>query len=145
MTDRLTLDFGSPSPHFFLAEGWAAPEQSEQLTFAWASGKESRLWTYLPEDQSFDLELRVQPFAFPGSPPQGMKIYANERFLRYLPLVTPEWRSYTVHLSQADLVRGINTFRIVYDHTASPATVVPGNDDRRQLAVNFDYITFHPQ
>ena len=40
---------------------------------------------------------------------------------------------------------GINTFRFVYDYTESPAKVLPGSGDTRQLAVAFDYIAFRPE
>jgi hypothetical protein len=138
-----TLDFGSTHPQFFLTDGWSPPERWRDLTFAWAAAKESRLWVYLPQRQTLAMELRAQPFTFPGSPAQGMKIYVNGRFLQHILLTTNEWHSYTLHLSQADLMEGINTFRFVYDYTASPAEVLPGNGDRRRLAVNFDYIAFH--
>jgi hypothetical protein len=74
-----------------------------------------------------------------------MKIYVNGRFLHHISLATSDWRSYTLHLPQADLMGGINNFRFVYDYTAAPAEVLPGNGDQRQLAVNFDYIAFHPE
>jgi len=143
--DGYTIDFSSSSPQFFLAEGWEPPEHWGELTFAWASVKESRLWGYLPRAEALDMELKVRPFTFPGSPQQGMKIFMNGQFLRYIPLVTHEWHSYIIHLSQIDVRRGINTFRFVYNYTASPAQVFPGNRDHRQLAVNFDYIAFHPE
>jgi hypothetical protein len=139
------LDFDATRPQFFLTEGWSSPERWRELTFAWANAKESRLWVYLPRVAALSMELRIQPFTFPGSPPQGMKIYVNGRFLHYLSLATNDWRSYTLHLSQADLMGGINNFRFVYDYTAAPAEVLPGNGDQRRLAVNFDYIAFHPE
>jgi hypothetical protein len=143
--DGYILDFGSTSPQVFLSEGWSYPEHWEELTFAWAEAKESRLWVYLPRVAALSMELRIQPFTFPGSPPQGMKIYVNGRFLHYISLASNDWRSYTLHLSQADLIGGINNFRFVYDYTAAPVEVLSGNGDQRQLAVNFDYIAFHPE
>jgi hypothetical protein len=139
------LDFDATRPQFFLTEGWSLPERWRDLTFAWAAAKESRLWVYLPQGQAITMELRVQPFTFPGSPPQGMTIEVNGRVLSHISLAAGAWQSYTVHLAPTDLVQRINTIRFVYDHTASPAEVLPGNGDHRQLAVNFDYIAFRPE
>jgi hypothetical protein len=143
--DGYVLDFGSTIPQFFLTEGFWFPERSGDLTFAWADAKESRLWVYLPWVQALSMELKLLPFTIPGNPPQGMKIYVNGRFVSHISLTTSEWHRYAVHLPQTNLTRGINTFHFVYDRIASPAEVFPGNGDRRQLAVNFDFIAFHPE
>jgi hypothetical protein len=141
--DRYVLDFGSIVPQFFLTEGFRSPERSGDLTFAWADAKESRLWVYLSSVQPLSMELKLLPFTIPGGPPQGLKIYVNGRFVDYIALTDSEWRSYTVHLPQTDLLKGINTLHFVYNYTASPSKVFPGNQDLRQLAVSFDFITFH--
>jgi hypothetical protein len=143
--DGYILDFGSTISQFFLTEGFGLPERSEELTFAWAVEKESRLWAYLPRVEALAMELKIRPFAIAGRPPQGMKIYVNGRFVSDIALTDSAWRSYTVHLPRADLLKGTNTFRFVYNYAISPAEVFPGNEDRRQLAVNFDYIAFHPE
>jgi hypothetical protein len=143
--DGYTLDFGSTRPQFFLAEGWSSPERWEELTMAWSDVQESRLWVYMPRTEALAMELKLLPFTFPGGLPQGMTIYVNGRLLKHIPLVPGEWQSYTVHLANADLTGGINTFRFVYDYTASPSRVLPGNGDSRQLAVAFDYIRFRPE
>jgi hypothetical protein len=140
-----TLDFDSTRPQFFLAEGWSPSERWEDLTFAWAAAKESRLWVRLPRGGALSMELKLRPFTFPGSPPQGMKVYVNGGYLSHILLATNDWHSYTIKLSQTDLTSGLNAFRFVYDYTASPAEVLPGHGDRRQLAVNFDYIAFRPE
>ena len=89
------------------------------------------------------MELRLRPFSFPGSPLQTVKLYVNGEFFSQIPLATKDWQSYTVHLPQAYLTAGINTFRFVYGYTDSPSRVVPGSDDSRTLAVAFDYVAFH--
>ena len=142
--DGYILDFGSTRPQFFLAEGWSAPEQWEGLTVAWSNGEDSRLWVYLPQVEALIMELKLVPFTFPESPPQGMKIYVNGQLSKHILLVPGEWRSYAVHLANTDLTGGINTFRFVYDYTASPSKVLPRNEDSRELAVAFDYIKFRP-
>jgi hypothetical protein len=143
--DGFTLDFDSTTPQFFLAEGWSAPELWRDLTVAWSNGKDSRLWMYLPRAEALTMELKLVPFTFPESPPQGMKIYVNGQFLKHISMETRHWQNHAVHLTHDDLTPGINTFRFVYDYTASPAELSPSNIDRRQLAVAFDYIAFHPE
>ena len=138
------VDFGSTAPQTFLSEGWSDPERWDpELTVAWANAKESRLWLYLPPMGECTVELRLRPFSFPGSPLQTVKLYVNGEFFSQIPLATKDWQSYTVHLPQAYLTAGINTFRFVYGYTDSPSRVVPGSDDSRTLAVAFDYVAFH--
>jgi hypothetical protein len=139
------VDFGSTRSQFFLAEGWSSPEHWEELTFAWSDVQESRLWVYIPRVEALAMELKLLPFTFSGGLPQGVTTYVNGRLLKHIPLVPGEWQSYTIHLANADLTGGINTFRFVYDYTASPSRVLPGNGDPRQLAVAFDYIRFRPE
>ena len=88
--DGYTLDFDSSVPQFFLAEGWSPPERSGEMTFAWASAQESRLWVPLSPEHAVLMELRVLPFTFHGSPPQAVEIHMNGRFLAHLPLTTSE-------------------------------------------------------
>jgi hypothetical protein len=143
--DGMTLDLGSPSAQFFLAEGWSSPERWGDLTVAWSAGQESRLWVYLPRVEDLAMEVKLMPLTFPKSAPQGVRIYLNGRLLSHIPIATSGWHTYTFHLPQGDLTGGINAFRFVYDYTESPAKVLPGSGDTRQLAVAFDYITFRPE
>jgi hypothetical protein len=91
------------------------------------------------------MEVKLMPLTFPKNPPQGITIYVNGRLLNHIPIATTGWHTYTVHLPQGDLTGGINAFHFVYDYTASPAKVSPESGDTRQLAVAFDYISFHPE
>lgn len=144
--DGYLLDFGSTAPQFFLFEGWSSPERLGERTFAWADAKESRLWVFLPRREDLLLELGLLPLTFPGSPPQGIKISVNERFVREIQLeAASDWESYTVHLPRTYLTVGVNTIRFVYRYMASPSKVVPGNPDLRRLAVAFDFIAFRPE
>jgi hypothetical protein len=141
---RYVVDFGSTAPQFFLSEGWANPERwDDQLTVAWADHQESRLWLYFPRVEDFAMELRLRPFAFPGSPLQTVKIYVNGEFFSEIGLEVRDWHSYTVPVPPVYLTAGINTFRFVYKYTESPVRVEPKNADNRTLAVAFDYIAFH--
>jgi hypothetical protein len=143
---KYLVDFGVTAPQIFLSEGWSNPERwDDELTVAWADHKESRLWLYFPHVEDFAMELKLRPFSFPGSPLQTVKIYVNGQFFREIPLEVKDWHSYTVHLPQAYLTTGINTFRFVYGYTDSPSRVEPGNGDTRRLAVAFDYVAFHQE
>jgi hypothetical protein len=88
--DGLTLDFGSPSPLFFLTEGWAPPEHWGDLTAAWFDDKESRLWVYLPRVEDLAMEVKLMPLTFPKSLPQGIEIYLNGRLLSHIPIATSD-------------------------------------------------------
>jgi hypothetical protein len=138
-------DFGPSEFPPFLAEGWLPPEASEKLTFAWADGKESRLWVFLPTVTDMSLELGVLPFTWTGGPRQGVTIYVNERLAGEVHLEEQHWERYALHLSRTFLTTGLNTFRFVYRYTASPAAILPGHGDARKLAVAFDFITLHAE
>jgi hypothetical protein len=138
-------DFDTAQFSFMLFEGWLSSERSEDITWAWANGKSSRLWVFFPQDRDFTLELRFLPFTFPGSPPQGITIYVNERFLSEIEIVMDGWQSYALHVPHSYLTTGLNAFRFVYRYAASPAQVLPGNEDLRTFAVAFDFIAFRPE
>jgi hypothetical protein len=137
------VDFGSTGPQTFLSEGWADPERwSDGLTVAWAADQESRLWLYFPRVGDLDMELRLRPFTFPGSPLQTVKLYVNGNFIQEILLEVKDWQNYTVRLPAGYLTTGINTVRFVYKYTEAPARVEAKNADHRTLAVAFDYIVF---
>jgi hypothetical protein len=138
-------DFDSSDAAPCLLDGWWPPEHSGNVTFAWADGTASRLWMFFPQRQDVVLELELSPFIFPGCPQQGLKVYVNERFLGEIEVEAAGWWSYALRVPHTYLTAGRNAFRFVYDYTASPAKVVPGSADTRQLAVAFDYIAFHPE
>lgn len=139
------FDFGAPVPQFFLTEGYFPPEQWGELTVVWSAGKASKLWVYLPRVGDFTMELRLLPFSFPGSPPQSVAVLANGQPVGEIALATTAWHSYTVRISGAYLRPGINRFHFRYRYTASPANVIPGQQDPRELAVAFDFVRFRPE
>jgi hypothetical protein len=138
-------DFGASEAVPWLFEGWWTPERLGNFTYAWADGKLSRLWVFFSQPQDVVLELRLFPLTFPGSPPQGMKIYVNERFLGEILVEAGVWRSYALRVPHMYLTNGRNEFRFVYQHAASPAQVLPGSTDPRLLSVAFDFIAFRPE
>jgi hypothetical protein len=137
-------DFGSPEAVPWLFEGWRTPERVGDFTYAWADGKQSRLWVFFPEPRDTMLELGLFPFTFPGSPPQRIKIYVNKQFLGEIIPEAGVWRSYALQVPHTYLTTGRNEFRFVYGHAASPAQVLLGSTDPRPLSVAFDYVAFRP-
>ena len=136
-------DFDAAAALPWLLEGWWPPERRDEITFAWADGKPSRLWVFFPQRQDVVLELGLSPFIFPGCPQQGIKVYANERLLGEIEMEAEGWRSYSLRVPHSSLTAGVNVFRFVYRCAAAPAQVLPGTPDARSLAVAFDFIAFH--
>jgi hypothetical protein len=138
-------DFDASDASPWLFDGWWPPEHVGEFTYAWADGRLSRLWVFFPQRQDFVLELGLFPLTFPECPPQGMKIYVNERFIGEIEVEAGVRRSYALRVPHSYLTVGVNVFRFIYRYAASPAQVLPGSTDPRTLAVAFDFIAFHPE
>jgi hypothetical protein len=143
--DGYVYDFDPTNHQVFLTEGYSAPERWDDLTVVWSEGKASALWVYFPRVEDFTMELRLQPFNFPGSPPQGLTIVINGQPAGEITLATQAWHSYTMRLPATILRPGINTLRFRYRYAVSPASVIPGAQDPRKLAVAFDFVRFRPE
>ncbi len=138
------IDFGTESGFPALLAGWSPAEFAHDLTYAWSNAQESTAWLYLPYVTTMKMDLRLFPFTFPSSPNQRVSVSMNGERLGELAL-EGRWQTYSLDLPRSHLREGVNTIRFRYGYTAAPATVIPGNNDRRRLAVAFDYIALRPQ
>jgi hypothetical protein len=138
-------DFELTDSQPFIFEGWSIPEQWAQMTVAWSSAKESRLWVYFPRQEDVTMEFRVLPFTLTDSPSQAIKIYLNRRFLQEVPLYANGWQTFTLTLPRAYLQAGINEVSFAYRYMVTPAKVFAHEGDSRTLAVAYDFIAFRPQ
>jgi hypothetical protein len=135
-------EFNPLEPSPFLSEGWSLYESWEELTGAWSNAGTSRLWVFSPRRADIVMDLRVFPVTTTSAPPQAIKVYLNQQFVREILLDPSVWQSYALTLTRAHVTAGINHLSFVYRYTATPAEVVAGSADRRPLAVAFDFIQF---
>lgn len=144
--ERLVVDFGGPPREFALRFGWSYHERwgDGGPTIQWTSDRESSVVVALGAPTDRTLELRMFPFAYPGSPPQTVTIDVNG-IARASLVLTPDWGTYRVPLAAASFRSGLNTLTFRYRYTRSPADVFPGSLDARTLAVAFDYLALGPR
>ena len=89
--------------------------------------------------------MRLLPFRYPAALPQELKLYVNGHHLRDISLPNEGWQIHSFRLPRSFLSEGINVFRFVYRYAVSPQEVVPRSQDRRRLAVAFDFMRFRPE
>ncbi len=132
------VDFGTDLAWLHLGEGWGRNEAMEGLTFNWATARESWLLLRLGGTGDGALTFRAAPFVYPESPPQRVTVLVNGHRLTDLSLADA-WAEYTVTVPGTLLRAGMNEVRFRFANLASPRQVI-GSDDKRNLAVAFDWI-----
>ncbi|HSL18691.1 MAG TPA: sulfatase [Methylomirabilota bacterium] len=135
------IDLGTPSARRHLGRGWFHDERARDSgeTFVWSDGPLSELSFHLGWRRDLELEIRCRPFLFPGAKPQVVSLELNSHPVAELTLATGP-AEYRVVLPASAQVEGRNTLVARYRRFDAPAAVVPGSDDRRQLAVAWDRI-----
>jgi arylsulfatase A-like enzyme len=135
------IDLGTPSARDHLGRGWFHDERARDSgeTFVWSDGPVSELSFHLGWRRELELEVRCWPFQFPGAEPQVVALELNSHPVAELTLETGP-AAYRVVLPASAQVEGRNTLVARYRRVDAPAAVVPGSDDRRQLAVAWDRI-----
>jgi len=134
------IDFGTALSSLYRGEGWSWNEEGGGVDFNWAVAGESWVMFREVHPTGLWLKLRVAPFVYPGSPRQHMRVWINGQFLGQVEL-EDTWKVYSLEVPGRGLRTGINRLRFRFSHLASPRQVI-GSDDRRSLAVAFDWIRF---
>ncbi|HSN54033.1 MAG TPA: sulfatase [Candidatus Sulfomarinibacteraceae bacterium] len=135
------IDLGTPSARGHLVRGWLYDERARDSgeTFVWSDGPVSELSFHLGWRRELELEIRCRPFQFPGAKPQLVSLELNAHPVAELTLETGP-AAYRFVLPASAQLEGRNTLVARYRRVDAPAAVVPGSDDRRQLAVAWDLI-----
>jgi hypothetical protein len=142
--ERYVIDFGAPRREFALLTGWWGDERwSDGTTVQWMGDDAASMVVWLGAPADRVLELRLSPLVYTGAPPQSLRVDVNGARQGMLTL-TSGWAIYRLSLPAAAFRRGLNTLTFQASHAASPARVVPGNEDARRLAVAFDSLTLGP-
>lgn len=129
--DRFELDLGPPGTYPYRGEGWDAAETDApyDTSAIWATAQESHL--FLPLRQvdpaaTYQLSLRVRPFAWPGAPPQTIGGKVNDLTLEQKTL-TDGWQEVIWQTPGSALIDSLNRVTFTWGQTASPRQVIPGD------------------
>ena len=122
------LDLGSRNTDAYRGPGWSVDEGDIGGTSGvWVDGREAEI--YLPlrfeTAQPVDVVLRVQPFAYPGAPPQTLSVEMNGVDLGTQPL-EPGWQELRFTAPAEATRSGLNRLWLRFSDSARPSDVLPG-------------------
>ena len=136
--NNFRLDVGSSGDKAFLLAGWSIAEESRGESFRWSSGLESGLVFRLKESANYQLNIRCEPFIYPGSGTQMMEVIVNDYPVESLELHR-QWHDYSIELPSRIIARGLNKVEFKYLYAGSPQAIGISSDSR-ELAVRFESI-----
>ncbi len=122
------LDLGSRNTDAYRGPGWSADEGDiGGASGAWVDGREAELYLPLRFDtaQPLDVALRVQPFAYPGAPPQTLSVAMNGVDLG-IQTLQPGWQEVRVTAPAEATRSGLNRLTLRFGDSARPSAVLPG-------------------
>jgi hypothetical protein len=121
----------------FLRGGWHAQEQDGARSFRWAT-RQAGVLVPLDHTATLRLQIALQPFGYPGAPPQHLTVVVNGHSQPPAAL-PPGWNVIEMTVND-DLWRpGVNDVVLQFAWAARPADVGLG-DDGRNFAAQVDYI-----
>lgn len=134
-SDRFTLDLGAPGTFPYRGEGWDAAETDApyDTSAIWATGVSSRLFMPLrgvDRAATYQVRIRVHPFAYPNGPQQRVALVVNDMELAEQPLSASwqetTWLEVRWDVPGARLVDGLNRLELRWAHQAAPRAVLGG-------------------
>ncbi|RIK47196.1 MAG: hypothetical protein DCC57_14715, partial [Chloroflexi bacterium] len=134
-SDRFTLDLGAPGTFPYRGEGWDAAETDApyDTSAIWATGVSSRLFMPLrgvDRAATYQVRIRVHPFAYPNGPQQRVALVVNDMELAEQPLSASwqetTWLEVRWDVPGARLVDGLNRLELRWAHQAAPRAVLRG-------------------
>ncbi len=133
-----TLDLGRAGSAPYRGEGWHDDEQIFGVTANWAGARRARL--FLPvrvatPAPAYRLSVRVHPFAYPGAPPQRLRVFVNGRALAGPISLPADWTIYQFTVPAGVVRNGLNRVVLAFDWTARPRDVLPGDAHIGQTGV----------
>jgi hypothetical protein len=136
-----TLDIGTPAATPALGEGWGENESGAGVaSLSWALARHAELFLPAASPPPRALSLRMLAFAYPGAPPQTLRLSLAGQPLAELTLAGA-WQDYRVPLPA--LAPGLHRLAFDFAYAASPSEVL-GTPDKRTLAAALDLVTIEP-
>jgi len=124
--------------------GWSYPEQNRQgETFQWTTAPEAQL--ALPVSSRVDrlIRLRALPLEFPEATAQTVELLLNSVSLKSVELKRG-WNEIEVSAPAAVWEGGPDILTLRFGRTDTPAEVLAGSNDWRNLSAAFDYLEVVP-
>ena len=131
------VDIGETGDELWLNDGWFAREQSGDVSFRWASGTAGVVFV-LDHPASLRVQVRAQPFNYPGAAAQTMRLVVNGRPQPEITLA-PDWATAVIEVENGAWRAGINRLHLIFARQSRPADVGIGSDSR-MLSAAVDYV-----
>jgi hypothetical protein len=132
-SDSFRLDLGEPGTFPYRGEGWDAAETDTPYgaNATWATAPQSRIFIPLRQVDpaaTYNVRLRVHPFAYPGSARQTVSLAVNgtQEWDQAQPL-SEGWQEIVWQIPGSVLVDGLNRLDLKWAYTTAPRTVTPGS------------------
>ena len=130
-SDRFDLDLGVAGTDPYRGEGWDSVEVDSQdgAAASWATATESQLFVPLRKVHplaKYMIRLRVQPYRYPGAPPQQVSLAVNGAPLGEQ-LLSDGWQDVRWVAPGAVLVDGLNRLNLKWAYAEAPRKVAPGD------------------
>ena len=124
--------------------GWSFPEQNRQgETFQWATAPEAQLALPLSSKTDRLIRLRALPLEYPEATAQTLELVLNSVSLKSVEL-KEGWNEIEVSAPAAVWRGGPDILTLRFGRTDTPAEVLAGSNDRRNLSAAFDYLEVVP-
>jgi hypothetical protein len=135
------IDIGADD-EWVLGDGWHTAEREGDATFRWAASP-ATLRIPLDHPAPLRLQIRAHGFAYPGAPPQTVKVHVNGSpdpagSCDAMP-VPPGWQTIECALPAGALRTGVNLLELRFAYVQRPMDVGLGGDGR-PLASAVDWI-----
>ncbi|MCC6168277.1 MAG: hypothetical protein IT329_13705 [Caldilineaceae bacterium] len=134
-SDHFTLDLGAPGSFPYRGEGWDAAETDApyDTSAIWATGASSRVFVPLRQVDpaaTYQVSIRVHPFAYPNGPQQRVALVVNGTAFAEQPLSAPwqeaTWLDVRWDVPGSLLVDGLNRLELRWAQQAVPRAVLGG-------------------
>ena len=141
-SEKELIDFGEPEARQSMVQGWANDELWGRTPFVWSLGETTTLRFYLAEQRDITFEMSCWAFVAEGLPPQVVTVVSNgyESGEFELGSTFGPGAEYSISIPASHLVQGENHLTFRYAYTSQAADHLPGNTDRRPLAVAWDWL-----
>ena len=131
------IDIGEPGDEISLEAGWHAPEREGPVSFRWAA-QSAMILVSLQHAAPLRVQLRAQPFNYPGAPGQAVTVLVNGAEAGTAPM-EQGWTTTVIEVDRNLWRGGVNRVLLSFASAARPADVGVGGDSR-SLAAAVDYL-----
>jgi hypothetical protein len=139
------LDVGNDSDSPFLLGAWFDRERDARRTFRWATQPEALVVTSIARGFDYTLRIVVEPFRWPGAPPQTVEVVYGDTVLGTVALPRGFSQQEFVVPRAITLSSSVARIAFRFSYARSPRETGLSPDDARRLAVRFDSVELVPR